>query len=177
MRYAIVGAIGLAALCGVGAYAQTPAAPPERPHVTVDADATVHIPPIVIPPSAFISPEAKAMLRMPGGFGLWRPGAGFVLVRAIAGEAEILTLAVLPEARRQGLGQGLMAAALARAAARGAAAMLLEVATDNAPAQALYASLGFAKVGRRRRYYADGRDALVLRRELALTPPCAAAGR
>jgi len=122
--------------------------------------------------------EAMAlMLRMPGGFGLWRPGAGFVLVRAIAGEAEILTLAVLPEARRQGLGQGLMAAALARAAARGAAAMLLEVATDNAPAQALYASLGFAKVGRRRRYYADGRDALVLRRELALTPPCAAAGR
>jgi len=116
--------------------------------------------------------EAMAlMLRMPGGFGLWRPGAGFVLVRAIAGEAEILTLAVLPEARRQGLGQGLMAAA------RGAAAMLLEVATDNAPAQALYASLGFAKVGRRRRYYADGRDALVLRRELALTPPCAAAGR
>jgi ribosomal-protein-alanine N-acetyltransferase len=114
--------------------------------------------------------EAMAlMLRMPGAFGLWRPGAGLVLARAIAGEAEILTLAVLPAARRQGLGLALMTAALARAAAAGAATMLLEVAADNVAAQRLYAVLGFVEVGRRRRYYADGRDALVLRR--ALTPP------
>ncbi|MEN0075727.1 MAG: ribosomal-protein-alanine acetyltransferase, partial [Paracraurococcus sp.] len=60
----------------------------------------------------------------------------------------------------------LLAAALAGAAAPGAAAMFLEVAAGNAPAQALYAGQGFAEVGRRRRYYADGSDALVLRRDL-----------
>jgi ribosomal-protein-alanine N-acetyltransferase len=56
--------------------------------------------------------------------------------------------------------------ALAAARARGAAAMFLEVAAGNTPALALYAREGFAEVGRRRRYYADGADALVLRRDL-----------
>jgi ribosomal-protein-alanine N-acetyltransferase len=50
---------------------------------------------------------------------------------------------------------------------RGAAAMFLEVSDRNLPARALYAAAGFAEVGRRRRYYADGSDALVLRRGLA----------
>lgn len=103
------------------------------------------------------------MLRMPGAFGLWRTGEGFVLARAIAGEAEILTLAVAPEARRRGLGAELMAGALTQAAVRGAAAMLLEVAADNAAGLALYQGMGFGQVARRRRYYADGRDALVLK--------------
>jgi [ribosomal protein S18]-alanine N-acetyltransferase len=69
-------------------------------------------------------------------------------------------------ARRRGLGALLMAGALAQAVAGGAAAMLLEVAADNDAARALYARLGFEEVGRRRRYYADGRDALVLKRLL-----------
>ncbi|TCZ55290.1 GNAT family N-acetyltransferase [Roseicella aquatilis] len=116
------------------------------------------------------------MLGMPGAFGLWRPEAGFVLARAAGGEAEILTLAVLPAARRQGLGAALMAAALAGAAARGAEAMFLEVAAGNAAALPLYRGLGFAEVGRRRRYYPDGADALVLRRDLRPAEPAAAAG-
>jgi acetyl esterase/lipase len=41
----------------------SPAQEAERPKVTVDADAAVHIPPIVVPASAFISPEAKAALH------------------------------------------------------------------------------------------------------------------
>jgi [ribosomal protein S18]-alanine N-acetyltransferase len=116
------------------------------------------------------------MLGMPGAFGFWCPGAGLVLARAIAGEAEVLTLAVLPAARRRGLGLALMTGAIDRAAAAGATAMLLEVAADNTAAQGLYALLGFAEVGRRRRYYADGRDALVMRRAL-IAPPCGAAER
>ena len=53
---------------------------------------------------------------------------------------------------------------MARRQARdGATAMFLEVATGNAAALALYTGAGFVEVGRRRRYYADGRDALVLR--------------
>jgi ribosomal-protein-alanine N-acetyltransferase len=62
---------------------------------------------------------------------------------------------------------------MAGAVARGAAAMFLEVSDRNAAARALYAAAGFAKAGRRKRYYADGADALVLRADLQrdLSPP------
>ena len=125
------------------------------------------------PPAEAWGPDAMAlMLEMPGAFGLWRPEAGLVLARAVAGEAgggeaEILTIAVAPAARRQGLGAALLAAALQGAVLRGAAAMFLEVAAGNAAALALYRAAGFAEVGRRRRYYADGGDALVMRRGLS----------
>ncbi|MGE3141733.1 MAG: GNAT family N-acetyltransferase [Hyphomonadaceae bacterium] len=94
---------------------------------------------------------------------------GFVLAWAPAADAEILTLAVAPAARRQGVGAALTRAALAAAARLGAQAMLLEVAEDNAAARALYARLGFVEAARRRGYYArrsGGVDALVLRRTL-----------
>ena len=58
-----------------------------------------------------------------------------------------------------------------RAAATDARAMFLEVAEDNADARKLYTSLGFVEVGRRKRYYANGDDALVMR--VALMPPAA----
>lgn len=111
------------------------------------------------------------MLAMPGAFGLVVPGAGFILVRAAGGEAEVLTLAVAPTAGRQGIGTALVIGALAGSLARGAAVLFLEVSEHNAAARGLYAALGFAEVGRRRRYYADGTDALVLSQ-----PLCAAAG-
>ena len=107
-----------------------------------------------------------AMLGLEGGFGLVAGGErpeGFVLARAVAGEAEIMTLAVDPAARRRGLGRLLLEGALAEAARRGAAVLFLEVSEGNAAARALYAGAGAAEVGRRRRYYADGSDALVLR--------------
>ena len=78
-----------------------------------------------------------------------------------------LTLAVAPAARGQGLGAMLLAGAMQGAVLRGAGEMFLEVAAGNAAALALYRSAGFAEVGRRRRYYADGSDALVLRRVLS----------
>jgi ribosomal-protein-alanine N-acetyltransferase len=52
--------------------------------------------------------------------------------------------------------------------------MFLEVAPGNAAARALYASAGYAEVGRRPRYYPDGSDALLLAR--ALSPAAATAG-
>jgi ribosomal-protein-alanine N-acetyltransferase len=86
-----------------------------------------------------------------------------------AGEAEILTLAVAPRARRQGVGAALVDAAGAAALLRGAASMHLEVAEANAPARALYKKLGYAEAGRRDAYY-EGEggsvDALVLKRNL-----------
>jgi ribosomal-protein-alanine N-acetyltransferase len=60
----------------------------------------------------------------------------------------------------------LLAGAMAQAASLGATAMFLEVSERNEAARALYAAAGFVPAGRRRRYYADGTDALVLRRDL-----------
>jgi len=107
------------------------------------------------------------LLAMPGAFGLHIPGAGFVLARVAADEAEILTLAVIPTARRKGHAGALLAGAMAAALLRGAGTMFLEVSDRNAAARGLYAQAGFAEAGRRRRYYADGSDALILRRALA----------
>lgn len=114
--------------------------------------------------------DLSEVLGSPGalGLGALEGGAlrGFILVRAVAGEAEVLTLAVDPAARRQGLGRRLLSAAISWAAAAGATAMFLEVDSANQPAVSLYRTKNFAEVGRRRAYYADGGDALVLRREL-----------
>ncbi|HEY8012411.1 MAG TPA: GNAT family N-acetyltransferase [Dongiaceae bacterium] len=78
---------------------------------------------------------------------------GFVLLRAIAGEAEIISIGVRPEARRAGIGHRLMDAALAAAAAGGAERLFLEVAADNWQALGLYLSYDFTEVGRRPNYY------------------------
>lgn len=79
--------------------------------------------------------------------------AGFALIRVIAPEAELLTLAVAPAAQGRGIGGRLLADAMALAARNGAETMFLEVAEDNAPARALYRGAGFAETGRRRGYY------------------------
>lgn len=130
-------------------------------------------------------PESMAAsLAMPGAAGmiavdghslepaLKPPGpAGFVLWRAIAGEAEILTIAVLPPWRRSGLGGRLLDAALAASHAAGAEAMFLEAAADNIAALALYEKREFRRVGMRKGYYA-GKDAVVMRRDLPTIEPC-----
>ena len=102
-------------------------------------------------------------------FGFIHPEGGLVLARATSGEAEVLTLAVVPSLRRQGVGRSLLDRAMTEAASRGAAAILLEVATENAAARALYASAGFAVIGRRPRYYPGGGDAAVMRAALHLS--------
>jgi ribosomal-protein-alanine N-acetyltransferase len=106
-----------------------------------------------------------ALLASPGVFAVAEED-GFILIRVVADEAEILTLAVRPAARRSGLGGRLVQAAVVRAAALGAERLFLEVAEDNVAARALYARTGFVEAGRRRGYYAraDGsrEDALVL---------------
>jgi len=120
------------------------------------------------PPGERWGADAMALqLGQPGAFGFVDVAGGVLLARLAADEAEILTLAVAPAMRRQGRAATLLATAAARARAAGARAMFLEVATDNAPALALYAAAGFVEVGRRRRYYAGGSDALVLRLQLS----------
>jgi [ribosomal protein S18]-alanine N-acetyltransferase len=111
------------------------------------------------------SPQAFSdLLASPGVFALG-DAQGFILCRVVLDEAEILTLAVVPEARRAGLGRDLVRAAARVAADRGAERLFLEVADDNAAARALYAGLGFEPSGRRCGYYArpggDPVDALL----------------
>lgn len=79
--------------------------------------------------------------------------AGYILVQAVAGEAEILSLAVQPALQGRKIGRCLVERALKEVPLRGARRLLLEVATSNTRALALYAALGFRRIGERRAYY------------------------
>jgi len=120
----------------------------------------------------------RGVIQGPGAFGFVLRDeadiAAFILARAVADEAEILTLAVDPARRRRGAGAALVEAAARFAAAVDARRLFLEVAADNTAALALYRGAGFADAGLRKAYYprAGGGpvDALVLRRDLNSRP-------
>ena len=116
-------------------------------------------------PRPWSAPEFAGLLSNPLNFLLLRPQA-FLLGRSVADEAELLTLAVAPESRRKGIALALLGDFAEAARQRGAAEAFLEVASDNAPAIALYACDGWSERGVRRGYYAPGIDALILRRAL-----------
>ncbi len=78
---------------------------------------------------------------------------GFALARRTGDDAELLTLCVLPEERRRGVGAALLDEVMERARASGARRLFLEVAETNGPAQALYAARGFVAGRRRPDYY------------------------
>ncbi len=92
------------------------------------------------------------------------PIVGYAGVDRGGSLADVMTVAVTPQARGAGLGRRLLRALVALAA--GAEALMLEVRADNGAARALYGSEGFEVVSVRRRYYGDV-DALVMRRLLA----------
>ena len=95
---------------------------------------------------------------------------GWRLPRALGEEGEILTLGVIPDRRRSGVGSALLAAIVAEARGQGLRALFLEVAQDNSAARALYAAHGFVQIGRRANYYrrpSGLADALVLRHLLS----------
>lgn len=92
---------------------------------------------------------------------------GWAGVMIISDSAEILTVGVLPSARRRGIARQLLDGLLAEARRRGAVEAFLEVRVDNEAAQLLYSREGFVQVGLRPGYYDGGRvDAVVMRREL-----------
>jgi ribosomal-protein-alanine acetyltransferase len=96
----------------------------------------------------------------------------FGVMMLAPGEAQLLNLSVVPDARREGLGTALLRRFLVEAVRLGAEQIFLEVRVGNAPAIALYEREHFMRVGRRSAYYPPGRDgtredALVMRRELA----------
>jgi len=93
--------------------------------------------------------------------------AGLRVARG-ATDADIQTITIGEEFRGRGRGRALLESLLAEASRRGAREVFLEVRADNPVAQALYASEGFAELGRRPRYYQpDDVDAVVMRLDLA----------
>jgi ribosomal-protein-alanine N-acetyltransferase len=95
----------------------------------------------------------------------------------IAETAQVMTIGVLPSARRRGIGELLLSALTSEARRRGAEELLLEVRMDNLAARKLYEKAGLSVIGTRRGYFDHGRmDALVMRLELA-TPDNAAQRR
>ena len=94
---------------------------------------------------------------------------GFALTRTLAGETELLTIAVNPHRRREGIAKELLTQWL-KSSRPVAEYAFLEVASDNLAARALYERLGFAQTGLRKGYYprefADAADALILSLDL-----------
>lgn len=117
-------------------------------------------------PDDFWSADSLAASLADGGGAVWATDepAGFALYRAVGDEAELLTIAVAPAHRRQGIARQLMAWVVSAAAKTGAETLFLEVGADNAEALALYQTCGMLEVGRRPGYYRRGARGLGSRR-------------
>ncbi len=112
-------------------------------------------------------PTVTVVVARQGRTPLPRRPVGFVMVRAAADEAEILTVAVAPAWRGRGVGRLMMDETIRRLYFMRVASLFLEVDEGNGPALSLYRHLGFREVGRRANYYAGGTaNALVMRADL-----------
>lgn len=88
---------------------------------------------------------------------------GYGVMSVIAGEGELLRIAVLKGFRQKGTGRKLLDAMAADAREQGVGAMTLEVRESNAAARRLYVSAGFREEARRREYYRNPReDAIIM---------------
>jgi ribosomal-protein-alanine N-acetyltransferase len=120
------------------------------------------------------APGARALIAWDGEAGAAR-ALGLALLWVAHDEGELLSLAVVPSARRCGAGTILLRASLAQAAALGARYLFLEVALDNTAARRLYEGVGFVEVGRRPSHDRPAADAaataLTLRLDLAGAAP------
>lgn len=88
---------------------------------------------------------------------------GFAVFRCVLDEAELLYIAVRPNARRQKIAKKLLRHAMRVLSQRAIETVFLEVKAHNIPAHKLYRKFGFLRFGRRENYYRDGSDALLMR--------------
>lgn len=111
-----------------------------------------------------IGTGAEAWLALAG-----EQPVGLLVMRQVAGEGEIITLGIVPAARRRGVARRLLEHGLAHAVGAGCRMMFLEVGCGNAAGLALYRALGFREVGRRRGYYQERdkapEDAVIMRKD------------
>jgi len=78
----------------------------------------------------------------------------------------ILSIAVIPEYRRKGIGSMLLNYLIKIAKEKGLNSIILEVKENNMPAINLYKKFNFKQIGYRKNYYLDGKDAIVMKLEL-----------
>lgn len=120
-------------------------------------------------PRPWSAVEFGDLLASPGAI-LVTQDNGFALARAALDEAEILTIAVLPDSRKRGIGRALLADLEAQLSARKIRYLHLEVSAANTAALALYYASGFTESGRRSGYYGtpgvEPVDALILSKTL-----------
>lgn len=90
---------------------------------------------------------------------------GFIVYRAVADEAEIITIGVAPDARRTGIAAAMLGIIEGDLKKRGVKHIFLEVAADNAPARSLYQGNGYTEIGTRPKYY-DGVDAIMMKKDI-----------
>jgi ribosomal-protein-alanine acetyltransferase len=108
-------------------------------------------------------PERIALIVEAGG-----EAVGFAVASLIPPQAELETIAVIPELQRQGTASRLFRELMIELQERQITEVILEVRESNQTARALYHSLGFIETGRRRSYYADPQeDAVLLRRDVS----------
>jgi ribosomal-protein-alanine N-acetyltransferase len=93
--------------------------------------------------------------------------AGYICPMLVLDEGQILNVAVRPEYRGRGIGGLLMEAALNEFGNRKASFVALEVRPSNRAAISLYTRCGFVTTGRRKAYYENGEDALLMEYEFA----------
>jgi len=93
-------------------------------------------------------------------------GYAGVMVVASGVDADVLTVAVLPEARRRGIARHFLDSLEKWSLMRGASSMILEVGVNNSSAIALYETLDYSIINTRKNYYGPGLDAHVMRKEL-----------
>jgi len=94
---------------------------------------------------------------------------GLATGQIAADEAEIHAVAVVPQARKKGIGRRLVQALEDAAFTMGATTCFLEVRASNLGARTLYQRSGYEQCGQRPAYYPDGEDAIVMRRRLRET--------
>ncbi len=90
---------------------------------------------------------------------------GFIVWRAVADEAELITIGVAPEARRTGIAAAMLGLMDGELKKSGIKSVFLEVAENNTAARKLYEQNGYVQVGVRPKYY-DGVDAILMKKDL-----------
>ena len=114
-------------------------------------------------------PDSFYLVAMDGGHIVGYGGLRATAHHAMQGD--IQTLAVVPQARRGGLGRSILQALIEEAANRGVVDLFLEVRADNPAAIALYTAEGFREISRRPGYYQpDGVDAIVMVNSISPSP-------
>lgn len=128
--------------------------------------------------AAWSADSVVRLLALPGAFAVLAlqdgTPAGFALCLPSGDAADLASIGVLPDCRRQGLGVALLAHCENKAARLGHDRLMLEVAAGNAAAIGLYRAAGFDETARREGYYTgesgtDAEDAIIFTKPISST--------